>query len=82
MNKHIYALVISVIFGYIFYQMMEASIPTESNCSYMAAPVTDLLAFIWGFAIVNYGFKYDNPILTLLGGSIIVEHIFQLDRKI
>lgn len=80
-NKHGIALILSVIFGHIFYQIMEASLPTESNCSYMASPITDLLAFIWGFAIVYYGFRYDNAILTMLGATIIVEHIYQLKRK-
>ena len=80
-NKHGIALILSVIFGHIFYQIMEASLPTESNCSYMASPITDLLAFIWGFAIMYYGFRYDNAILTVLGATIIVEHIYQLKRK-
>lgn len=81
-NKHAYALGLSLIAGYTYYQMMEASLPTESNCSYMAAPVTDLLAFLWGFVLVGYGFKYDNEILTFMGASIVVEHIFQLKRKV
>lgn len=81
-NKHVYALALSTIAGYTYYQMMEASLPTESNCSYMAAPVTDLLAFLWGFVLVGYGFKYDNEILTFMGASIVVEHIFQLKRKV
>jgi hypothetical protein len=82
MSKHTYALTLSIIAGYTYYQIMEASLPTESNCSYMAAPVTDLLAFIWGFALVRYGFYYDNEILTFMGASIVVEHIFQLKRKV
>lgn len=82
MNKHTHAIALSIVFGYIFFQMMEASIPTDTNCSYMASPVTDLLAFLWGFLLVGYGFKYDNAVLTLLGSSIIVEHIFQLKRKV
>jgi hypothetical protein len=47
----------------------------------MASPVTDLLAFVWGFAIVYYGFRYDNEVLTVLGATIVVEHIYQLKRK-
>jgi hypothetical protein len=55
---------------------------TESNCSYMAAPMTDYLAFLWGFILVGYGFKYDNAVLTVLGASIVVEHVFQYMRKV
>jgi hypothetical protein len=80
-SRHGIALILSVIFGHVFYQIMEASLPTETNCSYMASPITDLLAFIWGFAIVYYGFRYDNAILTVLGATIVVEHIYQLKRK-
>ena len=82
MCKHAYALTLSTIAGYTYYQIMEASLPTETNCSYMAAPVTDLLAFIWGFVLVAYGFQYDNAILTFMGASIVVEHVFQLKRKV
>jgi hypothetical protein len=82
MQKHVYAILLSVLLGHAYYQMMEASIPTESNCSYMAAPMTDYLAFLWGFILVGYGFKYDNAVLTVLGASIVVEHVFQYMRKV
>jgi|UniRef100_A0A6C0JD43 hypothetical protein len=83
MNNHFYAILLSVVAGYLYYDMMESSIPTESNCSFSASPMTDLLAFVWGFIIMGYGIKkYDNPILTFLGCAVVVEHIFQLKRKI
>ena len=83
MNNHFYAILFSVVAGYLYYDMMESSIPTESNCSFSASPMTDLLAFVWGFIIMGYGIKkYDNPILTFLGCAVVVEHIFQLKRKI
>jgi hypothetical protein len=80
--KHFYAILFSVVLGYAYYEMMEASLPTETNCSYMASPMTDLLAFLWGFVLMGYGVRYDNAVLTLLGCTIIVEHIFQLKRKV
>jgi hypothetical protein len=80
-QKHVYAILLSILPGHAYYQMMEASLPNNSNCSYMAAPIADYLAFLWGFILVGYGFKYDNPVLTVLGASIVVEHIFQLKRK-
>lgn len=82
MNKHAYAIILSVLIGYAYYQMMEASLPTESNCSFMASPMTDYLAFVWGFIVMGYGFKYDNMVLTAMGTSVIVEHIFQYTRKV
>jgi hypothetical protein len=81
-QKHVYAILLSILLGHAYYQMMEASLSTESNCSYMAAPMTDYLAFLWGFILVGYGFKYNSAVLTVLGSSIIVEHVFQYARKI
>ena len=82
MNKNIYAILLSLLMGYAYYHMMEASIPSESNCSFIASPMTDYLAFLWGIVVMRYGFKYDNPILTFLGTTVIVEHIFQYMRKV
>ena len=58
--KHIYAIILSILLGTVYYQIMENSIPTESNCSYMAAPVTDFLAFLWGVIVVYYGLDSDH----------------------
>lgn len=78
---HAYAIGLSIILGTLFYEIMERSIPTHANCSYMASPVTDYLAFLWGFIVVYYGFIYNNPILTVLGSTVIVEHVYQYQRK-
>lgn len=78
---HLVAIIVATAVGCGYYAMMEQSIPTESNCSFSASPMTDFLAFVWGALIAYYGFAYNNPILTFLGTSIIVEHIFQFMRK-
>lgn len=76
------AITLSIFLGSAFYVIMERSIPTEANCSYLASPVTDILAFAWGIAVMWYGwFVYNNPILTALGATVIVEHIWQLQHK-
>jgi hypothetical protein len=81
-HTHVIALVASLIVGSVYYIMMESSIPVESNCSYAATPMTDYLAFLWGFVVVGYGWKvYDNPVLTGLGATVVVEHIWQLIHK-
>jgi hypothetical protein len=81
MNQHALAITLSIILGSVYYIMMEKSIPTESNCSYLATPATDYLAFLWGFIVIKYGIQYNNPILTALGATVVVEHIWQLNRK-
>ena len=80
--NHPSALSLSVIVGSAFYVLMEKSIPREANCSYLASPVTDILAIVWGFIVMWYGvYVYDNPILTGLGSTVVVEHIWQLKHK-
>lgn len=80
--NHTTALGLSIVLGSAFYVLMEKSIPTDSNCSYLASPVTDILAFAWGFIVMWYGISvYDNPVLTALGATVIVEHVWQLKRK-
>tara|TARA_B110000305_G_C19254664_1_gene546488 strand:+ start:528 stop:800 length:273 start_codon:yes stop_codon:yes gene_type:complete len=81
-HAHLIAIVASILLGSMYYMMMESSIPTDANCSYLATPMTDFLAFLWGFIVAGYGLKvYDNPILTGLGATVIVEHVWQLKRK-
>jgi hypothetical protein len=80
-HSHIIAIVTSILLGSAYYIMMESSIPTEANCSYLATPMTDYLAFVWGFIVSKYGIEYDNPILTGLGMTVIVEHVWQLQHK-
>ena len=52
MNQHALAITLSIILGSAYYIMMEKSIPTESNSSYLATPATDYLAFLWGFIVI------------------------------
>lgn len=77
----IYQLLLGIIIGYLYYQTMEKSLPTETNCSFMASPMTDYLAFAWGAMVIYYGNLYKNDILIFLGVTVIVEHVFQLLRK-
>lgn len=79
--EHMIAIVLSLFSGSGYYIMMEQSISTEANCSYLATPMTDFLAFLLGFIVIGYGFKYNNHILTFLGATVVVEHIWQLNRK-
>jgi len=80
-QSHIIAIVMAILVGSAYYIMMESSIPIEANCSYLATPMTDYLAFAWGFIVSKYGIEYDNPILTGLGMTVVVEHIWQLKHK-
>lgn len=80
--KYTVPIIISVIIGTIYYEIMESSIPSESNCSFIASPWTDYLAFIWGFLVIKEGMNIESNLLVMLGSTVIVEHIHQYRRKI
>lgn len=79
--KILYPVIISFILGTFYYYIMESSIPKKSNCSFISSKWTDFLAFIVGFIIIFKAYKYDDLLLSGLGGAIIVEHIWQLLPK-
>lgn len=78
---HKIIIIIAVIIGTLYYQMMEASLPKESNCSFIATIWTDIIAFITGSIIIIKGVNYNDNFLVFLGLVIIVEHIWQLLPK-
>ena len=74
-------LILSIIIGTLYYYMMESSLPKDSNCSFISTIWTDIFAFIWGFIIIFKGYKYNDLLLILLAGILIVEHVYQLLPK-
>ena len=78
-----YIIILSLCFivGTSYYYMMESTIPEDSNCSFVASVWTDLLAFIAGAILIYKGIGYNDNIIVYLGGTVIVEHIWQLIPK-
>ena len=77
--KHIISLIISFILGTIYYYNMSLSIPKDSNCSFSANIWTDIIAFIASAILVYRGvYKHNDQIITIIGSTIITEHIWQL----
>jgi hypothetical protein len=74
-------LILSIIIGTSYYYMMEKSLPIDSNCTFISTIWTDLFAFIWGFIIIYKGYQYNDNLLILLAGILIVEHIWQVLPK-
>ena len=74
-------IILSIIIGTSYYYIMESSLPKNSNCSFIASIWTDIFAFIFGFIIIYKGYKYNDSLLILLAGIIIVEHIWQVLPK-
>ena len=74
-------LAVNFVLGSLYYYMMESSLPKEENCSFISSIWTDLLAFGVGIIIVLRGRRYNDYVLAFVGGSVIVEHIWQLLPK-
>ena len=78
---NILPLILSFIVGTSYFFMMKGSIPPNTNCSFIANIWTDIFAFLYGLIIIYKGNINNDNILLFLGGSIIVEHIWQLFPK-
>lgn len=74
-------LVLTFVFGTLYYYLMESTIPRDSTCNFIASPLTDIIAFITGVIIIYKGVVLNDDLLIVLGGIIIVEHIWQLCPK-
>lgn len=79
--------------GSLYYVMMSASLPTDSNCSFSANYWTDILAFVVGFGLVFLGLSHGSrfapsqlafqAMLLVSGVAIVTEHVWQLvDHKV
>ena len=60
---------------------MESTLPRDSTCNFITSPLTDIIAFITGSIIVYKGKVLNDDLLIVLGGAIVVEHIWQLIPK-
>ena len=73
-------ILLGLIVGFIYFYIMEWSVPRESNCSYISNIWTDILAFVYGLIIIYFGYSCKKHILLFLGTTIITEHILQFYR--
>ena len=74
-------LVLTFVFGSLYYYLMESTLPKDSTCNFIDSPLTDIIAFITGCIIVYKGNVLEDNILMVLGGVIVVEHIWQVLPK-
>ena len=80
--NHDQSIILAIVVGSIYYFNMVSSLEDEPNCSFMANKLTDIGAFIYGIALMYLGLiKYDDPILSAMGASIITGHVWQLFHK-
>ena len=63
--------------GAIYFAIGESTIPKEANCTYLAAPLTDVLAWAAGASLMARGMKTRDPWIAFIGGSIVGIHVAQ-----
>lgn len=73
----LFTIIIGIISGVVYFNVMERDIPRFSNCSYIANIWTDIIALIYGLIITYYGYIYNSRVLAIIGIGIITEHIMQ-----
>ena len=66
-----------VLLGTFYWYTEEHSIPTEANCSYMASPLTDLMAFVGGVGCAYEGQRLGSPMIAFFGAAVATIHTFQ-----
>ena len=71
------AAALGVASGIGYFQSGESAIPKDSNCSYLAAPVTDALALAAGALLLARGIADDEPAIAFIGTSIATIHAAQ-----
>ena len=69
------ALGVALGLGYWF--TSEISVPTDANCSYLAAPATDLAAFVGGVYCAIRGTQINEPLVAAFGSAVVVIHTLQ-----
>lgn len=70
-------LLASLFAGTVYFQMMERTIETRDNCSYLASPWTDHLAFVAGAVLVARGVLSRDTIVVFIGALVATEHAWQ-----
>mgnify|MGYP007114381070 CR=1 FL=1 len=60
-----------------FWYLSESSIPDKVDCSYLAAPATDLFALLGGGYTAYKGVKLKDPWVQAFGTAVVVIHAFQ-----
>lgn len=60
-----------------FWYLSESSRPEKVDCSYLAAPATDLFALLGGGYCAYQGVKLGDPFVQAFGAAVVVIHSFQ-----
>ena len=68
------------VLGLAYFQLSESSVPTEANCSYLATPSTDFLAFAGGAWCAKRGAELGDQTIAAFGAAVVAIHLMQYLR--
>ena len=71
------SLIAGTVFGLAFFQLSEATVPTDANCSYLASPWTDAIATLGGAWCAKRGAELGDPIIAIFGSAVVAIHVMQ-----
>ena len=71
------ATIMGIMGAFIYFQVGEAAIPKDSNCSYLAPVSTDISALIGGIIVQQKGVEYKDKYLQFIGSAVAFIHVQQ-----
>ena len=71
------AAALGIVSGALYFAAGESKISRAANCSYLAAPVTDVLAWAAGAYLMIEGSRTNDPEVAFIGGAITGIHVSQ-----
>ena len=69
------------IFGIIYFLIGELTTPSNLNCSYLANPITDVLATLGAIICITKGLQYDDFLVSAFGICVLIIHLGQVVFK-
>lgn len=70
-------LVLGTVLGVGYWVTSESSVPKDANCSYLAAPATDLAAVVGGAYCAVKGTQIEEPLVAAFGTAVVIIHTLQ-----
>ncbi len=70
-------LLIGAIGGLAYFQLEEAQVPSDANCSYLASPATDIMATMGGGWCAKRGVELKDPWIAGFGAAVVAIHVMQ-----
>ena len=78
LNGWYQGVVLGGLFALVFWIYNESSLPLDANCTWLASPGTDFLAFLGAALCVWRGRHHNDFLVAAFGACVIVIHVCQV----